>query len=67
MDAIGQTNSIAYGSTNISSPAFYQIASVTDPFSRSAYLLYDVNGYLTNITDVIRILIRSSRRATRGS
>ncbi len=55
VDAIGQTNILAYGSTNLADAAFYQITKVTDPFGRYATLQYNTNGLLWKITDVIGI------------
>ena len=57
-DAIGQTNTITYASSD---PAqlnlFYKMAQITDPFGRSTYFSYNTNSpYLLNqITDVIGI------------
>ncbi len=50
VDADGKTNTITYVSTNAYSTNL--IASVTDPFGRSATFDYDDNGVLTNVTDV---------------
>ncbi|HEV3272526.1 MAG TPA: cysteine peptidase family C39 domain-containing protein, partial [Candidatus Methylacidiphilales bacterium] len=54
-DATGLVTTIAYGSTSSSSPAFYQIATVTDPFSRTATLAYTADGDLASSTDMIGI------------
>jgi len=54
-DALGQVTTISYGSTNISSPLFYQITQVTDPFGRYAAFSYNASYQLTNITDIIGI------------
>jgi RHS repeat-associated protein len=54
-DALGQTNTLYYGSTNLADPAFYQITRVTDPFGRHADFTYNASNQLTNITDVVGI------------
>jgi YD repeat-containing protein len=52
-DALGQVNTIEYGSTNATNDLFYKITKVTDPFGRYCTFQYNTNGQLTNITDVI--------------
>ena len=54
-DATGLVTTLAYGSTNSSDPAFYQISSVTDPFNRTATLTY-VGGNLASSTDMIGVV-----------
>ncbi|MDB6016692.1 MAG: putative rhs-related protein [Pedosphaera sp.] len=47
-DIDGRTNTLAYTNTTFTN----LITSVTDPYSRSAYFIYDNSGRLTNITDM---------------
>jgi len=50
VDGDGRTNLIYYSATNPYSTNL--ISQVTDAFGRSAYLGYNTNGNLTNLTDV---------------
>jgi RHS repeat-associated protein len=50
VDGDGRTNSIAYATGNPYSTNL--ISSVVDPFGRTANLVYDTFGRLTNLTDV---------------
>jgi RHS repeat-associated protein len=57
-DAIGQQTTLAYASTNVANPGYYQIASISGPSTFSpqpvASFVYDsTNSYLVSITDVI--------------
>lgn len=54
-DAIGQVTTISYASTNTTSPLFYEIAQVTDPFGRYASFTYNTNNELASITDILGI------------
>jgi len=47
-DAIGQTTQFVYENPNFPN----LITRVVDPFSRTSYLTYNTNGFLTNIADV---------------
>jgi RHS repeat-associated protein len=51
VDAIGQTNTLAYAYSDAAN--YYRITSVTDPFGRTASFEYDTQGRLTNLTDTI--------------
>jgi RHS repeat-associated protein len=51
VDANGATTTISYVSANSYSTNL--VSGVTDPFGRSAAMLYDNSGRLTNITDVV--------------
>lgn len=56
VDAIGQSTTIQYKSSTLGSAGFYKVASITDPFSRTASFTYDgALTRLTKITDVIGI------------
>ena len=54
VNAIGQAMTLGY--TNAAFP--FQITSVTDPFGRSAQMLYNTNGWLVQITDVLGLASR---------
>lgn len=49
LDGVGLTNTINYSSTNIFGTNL--IASVVDPYGRTAYFEQDTNGFLRKITD----------------
>ncbi len=55
VDALGQATTIAYKSNSASNAGYYKIASVTDPFNRTALFNYDANWRLIQIQDVIGI------------
>ena len=55
IDALGQTNTVSYGSTDPTNLAFYEIIQVTDPFGRYATFQYDDSGQLVKITDILGI------------
>ncbi|MBK9774260.1 MAG: hypothetical protein IPP57_26145 [Candidatus Obscuribacter sp.] len=53
-DSIGQVSTISYVSNSSGNPGFYKVASITDPFSRTASFEYDSSlSNLIAITDVI--------------
>jgi hypothetical protein len=54
-DAIGQVSTLTYASTVITAPGYYEIATITDPFSRSCNFTWDTatSLLLLSITDVI--------------
>jgi RHS repeat-associated protein len=52
VNAIGQAMTLSY--TNTSFP--FVITSVSDPFGRTAQLLYNTNGLLIQITDVLGLI-----------
>jgi RHS repeat-associated protein len=57
-DAIGQASAIAYVSNTTGNAGFYKVASITDPFGRSATFTYDTASttFLLSITDVIGLV-----------
>ncbi len=53
-DAINQVSTISYVSNTSGNSGFYKVASIADPFGRSASFAYDsTNTYLISITDCI--------------
>ena len=53
-DAVNQVTTLAYVSNTLGNSGFYKVASITDPFGRSASFSYDSsNTNLLSITDCI--------------
>lgn len=53
-DALGQVTTFSYVSSMLGNSGFYKVATITDPFSRTAQFQYDsTNTFLLSITDAI--------------
>ncbi|PZM81157.1 MAG: hypothetical protein DKT66_18200 [Candidatus Melainabacteria bacterium] len=53
-DAISQVTTFSYLSNVLGNPGFYKVATITDPFSRTAQFQYDTTStFLLSITDAM--------------